>query len=276
MTRALTPTLLLLAAACAGPGLPRTPRGEEVLRVLGAVKGGPFRLGPADLASLRQETVRGVEPGQGRPVRYEGLDLSVLEERVELTEEADTVVLRTADHRSVAVPLSLIRELKPVLASRADGVSLKGSVVAWPNVEHHGLTTDPRAALFWAKEVVSVEFVAWDKVYGRALYLPEGAPPSAVAGAASFGWLCLPCHLLRGTGGTLGPPLVRAGRAPTPEALRAVLADHPGWTSPGAGDLGVEELGAFLTTMARVIAEEEEAGPDPAAGAPRPVLAVPR
>ena len=279
MTRSMAFPLALLAAACAGPGLPRTPHGEEVLRVEGAVKGGPFRLGKADVAALPRKMVVGVYPGSGRVVRYEGLDLWALEERVDLAEGADTIVLDTGDHRSIAVPLSVVRELRPVLSERADGDPLAGSVVAWPIVEHHGLASDPRAALWWARDVVSVRFVAWDKVYGLALHLPEGAPAGAAAGAAIFGWRCLPCHRLRGTGGTLGPELAHAGRAPSPEKLRAALADHPGWTSPGAGapgDLGVSQLATFLHTAARVLAEEGDAGPDPPTGPPRPVLTVPR
>lgn len=152
------------------------------------------------------------------------------------------------------MPLSVVRELRPVLAARADGDPLQGRLVAWPNLAHHGITSDPRAALWWARKVVALEYVAWAKVYGRALQLPEGAPVGALAGATAFGSRCLACHRIREAGGGTGPELTPGGQAPTAQKLASVLPGHPGWASRAAGAPSTElvsQLEAFLQTVAR-------------------------
>jgi mono/diheme cytochrome c family protein len=260
MTKSSLSPLLLLALACSvGTRLPRSPRGQEVLQVRGALKGAPFRLGEADLASLRQGKVRGVDPVTGRDAIYEGVDLGALLDRLDPSAGVDTLVVRTADRRAVAVPFSVLRELRPVLAGRAGGAPLEGGrLVAWPNVAHHGLTTDPRASLWWARDVVALEYVAWARVFGRALRLPEGAPAGALAGANAFASRCLACHRIRQAGGGNGPDLAGAGPVPTVEKLAAVLPDHPGWTNSGTapGPEVVPQLAAFLGAVARTPAED--------------------
>ncbi len=260
MTRSSLSTLLLLAVACSvGTRLPRSPRGQEVLQVRGELKGAPFRLGEADLASLKQGKVRGVDPVTGRDATYEGVDLAALLDRLDSSAGIDTLVVRTADRRAVAVPFSVLRELRPVLAARAGGAPLEGRLVAWPNVAHHGLNTDPRAALWWARDVVALEYVSWARAFGRALRLPEGAPVGALAGATAFASRCLACHRIRQAGGGNGPDLARAGLAPTVEKLAGVLPDHPGWASSGAEAPPpevVSQLAAFLGTVARTPAED--------------------
>lgn len=272
MTRSSLPPLLLLALACSvGTRLPRAPRGQEVLQVRGAMKGAPFRLGQADLDGLKQGKVRGIDPVTGRDATYQGVDLAALLDRLELTGGADTLVLRTADRQAVPVPLSVIRELRPVLAARAGGSPLDARLVAWPNVAHHGLTTDPRAALWWARRVVALEYVSWAKVMGRALRLPEGAPAGALPGATAYGDRCLACHRIRQAGGTNGPDLARAGEAPSAERLASVLPGHPGWASPGTAPPRpevVSQVAAFLGTVART--PEDDAEPEPEGPRRRP------
>ncbi|HET6438245.1 MAG TPA: hypothetical protein VFG59_09305 [Anaeromyxobacter sp.] len=255
-------SILLLAAllgACSGARLPKTPRGEAILQVRGAVKHAPFRLGEQDLAALRQGKLRGVDPETGREASYEGVDLSALEDRLDLTGGADTLVLRTADRRAVPIPLSLLQELRPVLAGRRDGTPLSELMVAWPNVEHHGFSTDPRASLWWAHKVIALEYVAWARSYGRALHVVEGAPPGALAGGAVFGMRCSACHRVHEVGGANGPDLGRVGESLTPERLREILRGHPGWDVPGAEpplDATAGQLLAFLRTMARTPAPD--------------------
>jgi len=248
--------LLPLALACARTSrLPHGPADGAALEVSGALRGGPFRLGEADLDALPQRAVRGVAP-QGRETRFEGVDLSrTIEERVVLTGAADTLVVRTEDGRAIPVPLSVVREIGPVLAGRADGAALPGRVLAWPNVERRGIASDPRAALWWARGVVALELVDAGRAYGPALRVPEGAPAGALAGAGLFAARCLACHRVRGAGGAAGPDLTRT--APAVERLRALLPGHPGWAAEAApdGGRGPEELAAFLRTVAAVPVE---------------------
>ena len=261
--------LLALAAAglacSSGPRLPRTAD-AVALEVGGAVKGGPFRLSEADVAALPRGEVQGVDPRTGQAARYEGLALAALEERVELERGADTLVLRSADGEAVPVPLSVVRQHRPVLARRAEGAAEDAPVVAWPNVAHHGLNTDPRAPLWWVRRVVRIDFVPWHRVYGRALRIPEGAPGGALAGARTFGSRCIGCHELRGTGGANGPALEQGGAFTAPARLREILADHPG---VGGGGLPapaaerIEELATFLEVIAEVPREEGEGDEGP-------------
>lgn len=274
-------SLLLLAFACSGTRLPRGPSGPEVLEVRGGVKGAPFHLGEADLATLEQGKARGVAPGSPREAVYQGVDLAALKDRLELSAGTDTLVVRTADRRAIPIPLAVVLQLHPILASRADGAPVAGRRVAWPNVEHHGLTSDPRAALWWAHDVVALEYVSWARTYGRALRLPEGAPAGARAGAGVYGSRCLECHRLRKAGGTNGPELVRGEQAPSAERLTAVLPGHPGWSSAGtepARPEVVSQLAAFLFTVARTPPPEEEPPEaEPAReGPPEPPLTPPR
>ncbi len=277
MTRSPLPALLLLALACStGTRLPRAPRGREVLQVRGSLKGAPFRLGEADLASLTQGKVRGVDPRGAREATYQGVDLAELLDRLDLSGGADTMVLHTADRRAVAVPLAVVRELRPVLADRADGTPLGSRLAAWPDVARHGVKSDPRASLWWAHDVVALEYVSWARAFGRPLSIPEGAPPGALAGEGVFGDRCLACHQVRNAGGTNGPELARDGRSPSAGELAAILPGHPGWTSRGAAPPRpevVSQLAAYLWTVARTPAQEADAKePEPPPPAPAPAL----
>lgn len=257
---------VVVGLACSsGPRLPKTTD-AVALEVGGAVKGGPFHLSEADMAALPQGEVRGVDPRTGQASRYEGLALAGLEERVELDRGADTLVLRSADGEAIPIPVSVVRQLRPVLAARADGAALEGRVLAWPNVEHHGLTTDPRAPLWWVRRVVKIEFVPWRDAYAKALQLPEGAPPGALAGARTFGSRCIGCHELRGAGGANGPALEQGGPFTELARLRALLADHPGAggrNAPPPAEERVEELATFLKVIAETKPEgdADDAGP---------------
>ncbi len=259
-----------LGAGCSsGPRLPSSARGAVLLEVGGDVKGGPFRLGQADLAGLAQREVRGVDPS-GRDATWKGVDLAKLEERVELTKGADTLVARSGDGRSAAIPLSVVRQLRPVLALSSGGAGLAAPALAWPYVEHFGLRTDPRAPQWWVDHVVRIDFVAWADVYGRALRIPEGAPAGALAGARTFATRCIGCHGMRGAGGSVGPNLSKGGAWTEPESLRSVLAGHPGWTGPGLvppAEERIPELAAFLRTVA-IAGEPDEEPSEPAPSGP--------
>jgi hypothetical protein len=260
MTKSALLALLLLGLACSvGTRLPRSPRGPEVLQVQGPLRGAPLRFGEADLAALEQGKVRGVDPATGRESTYEGVDLAKLLDRLDLRGGADTLVLRTAGRQAVPIPFSVIRQLRPVLAGRAEGAPLASRLVAWPNVAHHGLTSDPRAALWWARGVVALEYVSWSRVFGRALLLPEGAPGGALAGAGVFADRCLACHRIREAGGLAAPELTRDGKAPSADRLASVLPGHPGWSSPGTAPPRPEvvgQLAAFLSAVARTPVED--------------------
>jgi len=242
-----------------GSRLPRTAHGPVVLEVRGAVKGGPYQLADADLAALGQRTVRGVDPaaGSAQAARFTGVDLAaLLGDHLELTGDADTVVFHTADLMEVPVPLSVIRQLRPTLADRADDARLEGNgarLVAWPNVAQPGVTSDPRAAGWWAHRVTALEVVSAVRTVGRALALPEAAPAGARAGAALYGERCLACHRLRAVGGRRGPELTRVTGRVTAADLRRKLQDHPGWHLPGQAQPTAEaaaQLDTFLRTVA--------------------------
>jgi len=256
--------LLGLSLACStGPRLPKAT-GEAALEVDGDVRGGPFRLTQADVEALHPGKARGVDPADGRAAVWEGPDLAALEERVELEKGADTLVVRSADGQAVAIPLTVVRQLHPILAERADGHPLPAAQLAWPNVAHHGMDTDPRAPLWWVRRVVKIDFVSWERAYGRALRLPEGAPRGALAGARAYGMRCIGCHGLRGAGGAAGPDLAKGGPFTDPARLRELLRGHPGWEAPDVlappADERAGELAAFLRTIAAAPPEAEAEG----------------
>lgn len=253
--------LLLVALGCSsGPRLPRAPQGEVVLEVRGAVKGGPYRLGREDLEALPRRKVVGIDPATGRRAEWEGPELATLAStRVELARGADTLVLRTSDRRAVIVPLTLVRQFRPVLADRADGQRLDERVVAWPNVDQLGLRSDPRARAWWARELTALELVnGW--AVTRALAVPPGAAEGARRGSDVFGARCLACHRMRKAGGEKGPDLTRVADRMPPDRFSALLPDHPGWHQPGLEPLGaraMQDVYAFL----RAVAVEAASGP---------------
>ncbi len=257
MKKAIATLLLGFAGCSAGPRLPAgPPRGETVLEVRGAVKGGPFRLGKADLDALPHRKVEGMDPATSRTAVWEGPELAQLAiERVELVKGADTAVIRTADRRAVPIPLTFVRMLRPVLADRADGVPIPDTVVAWPGADQRALLTDPRARQWWAHDVVAIEIVNGYTTFGRALAVPYGAPEGARPGADHFGARCTACHRLRKAGGEVGPDLTRVADRIAPTTFTALLASHPGWADTPEnppGELAARQVWAFLRSVAAV------------------------
>jgi mono/diheme cytochrome c family protein len=249
--------LFVAAAACSSKEhLPRTAQGASVLEVRGAIKGGPHELGRADLEKLPRLKVRGTDPRTGRSAEFEGTSLAVLvSDRVELRRGADTVVVRTSDRTAVPIPLPVIRQLKPVLADRMDGVRITPTEIAWPNTEQRGLATDPRAASWWARDVVALELVDWQRTYGPALAPPEGAQDEARRGAGVYVESCISCHRVRGQGGERGPDLTTVASRIAPQKFAELLPSHPGWNDRRLRDGSEDSIGevwAFLRGVASV------------------------
>lgn len=247
--------LLAFAAACSSkPRLPAAPHGAPVVEVRGALRGGPHALGRADLEQLPRLKVVGQEPRSGTMAVWEGTSVATLvSERVQLQKGADTAIVRTADRAAIPVPLTMIRQLKPVLADHADGVRLGASVLAWPTDHQRGLATDPRSATWWARDVVAFEIVEWQRTFGPALEAPEGSVDRARVGASLYGDSCIACHRMRGVGGERGPDLTTVASRLGPAAFAALLPSHPGWRERGITEIGPEAttaLWSFLTAVA--------------------------
>jgi hypothetical protein len=244
--------VLLAACGTAKTPLPRAAPGTGILEVRGAVKGAPVPLSERELRALPQRAIRGVDPATGREATWMGVPLAVLvNDRVERKKGADTVIVRTADKAAVPIPITLVRQLHAVLADRADGERVP-LVVAWPNAEQIGLTTDPRQPLWWAHDVVALEIVDFQAALGRALWPPEGAPDGARLGSDTFASRCIACHALRGAGGQKGPDLTEVATRLSPEAFRKHLETHPGWAQRGYETPGPEaalDLWSFLRSV---------------------------
>jgi len=268
MTRA-SPMLLAVtvAAACTGgQRLPSAPHGEPVIEVRGAIKGGPYRLGETDLAALPRRELRGVDPTTGRESRWEGPDLASLVKRVELSRGADTVIVHTQDRMAIPIPITMIRQLRPVLADHAEGAPFAGRLLAWPSAEQRGLASDPRAALWWARGVTSLELVNGQRTYGRALFVPEAALEGARLGEEIFESRCVACHRVRKMGGQKGPDLTRAADRLKLEPLRALLENHPGWNQRGLEPLAEEAPTQVLAFLRSVSAYAASGAPGGAGG----------
>ncbi len=258
--------VLGLLLACANRGyLPTTAQGEKVLEVRGALKYGAYALGRGDLARLPRRTVRGVDPVTGRTATWEGVSVAALViDRVELAKTgADTAIVRTADRAAIPIPLTVIRQWRPVLADRADGAPLAAPVLAWPTLEQRGIETDPRSEGWWAREVVAFELVDWQRALAPALAAPDGSPDAARRGSSLSADRCLRCHRMRGVGGERGPDLTTVAARLQPGPFAALLDHHPGWKvteGDGPGPDGPQELWSFLRAMA---AATTGARPDP-------------
>jgi mono/diheme cytochrome c family protein len=261
--------LVVAAAACSSrPRLPAAPHGEPVVEVRGALSGGPYALGRADLDQLPRATVVGEEPHSGKQVVWEGTSVaSLVSERVQLRKGADTAIVRTADRAAIPVPLTMIRQLKPVLADHGDGVPLRGSVLAWPTDHQKGLATDPRAVTWWARNVVAFDIVEWQRTFGPALAAPEGSADGARRGASLYGESCVSCHRMRGVGGERGPELTTVAARLGSAAFEALLPSHPGWRERGITDIGPEQTTA-LWSFLRAVAQAAALPGEPAEPAP--------
>ncbi|WP_242344064.1 hypothetical protein [Anaeromyxobacter terrae] len=246
--------LLLAFAACSsGPRLPRTAQGEKVIEIRGAVEGGPYAVGEKDLAAMPRRGVRGVDPVTGREALWEGTPLALLvSDRVAPKKGTDTVIVRTTEGTAVPIPLTVIRQLRPVLADRTDGAPIAMRVLAWPNLEQAGLTTDPRQASWWAHGVRALEIVSWQGTLGTALAAPPGAPDRARLGSGEFGARCVACHRLRSAGGERGPDLTAVADRLSHDRFRELMRNHParsdGIEPPGAE--ASEDLWTFLRAVA--------------------------
>src|SRR5207249_2240333 len=111
--------------ACSSAPKPTAAHGEVVLSVRGKVVHGPFVYGRDDLPGLRRRSFRARPPAGGPVATFEGVNVAaLLAERMEVARDADTAIVRSRDGYAVAVPLVSLRQLRPVLADRADGQPL--------------------------------------------------------------------------------------------------------------------------------------------------------
>ena len=260
--RLLALALVLTAAGCRAPR-PHTDTGDTVLSVQGRVVGGAARFGKDDLAQLPRQALRGTDPRGGAEASFTGIALQkLLGEALELDRGADLVVVSGKDGYEMAIPLSVLRQHRPVLADTVDGVPLAQArpasaplLLAWPTADSPGLATDPRARWWWVDGVTKLEVRSWLGTYGRALRVPPGAAGEARPGADAFQSDCIMCHRVRGTGGRRGPELTERLAAPeAQEAFAAAIRSHArlpeaapvAETSPAA----VRAIGSFLRAVA--------------------------
>ena len=228
-------TRLLLAASLLACSSARQfpTRGEPVVSFEGKVERGPHVVGTDDLKTLTRRAFKATTPSGGAPVRFEGLSIApFLGDRIELKHEADLALFRGEGGMVAAVPLTSVRQLKPVLADTVDGAPVSGwrkeaapLQLAWPVEEWPGIESDPRLRWWWVGAVTKVELVSWNATYGKALRVPPGASDVARLGADVLGTSCMGCHRVRGAGGTRGPELT-AALAPEPTAFATALRDH--------------------------------------------------
>src|ERR1700674_5832574 len=122
-TRLLLAVLLL---RCSGARQFPT-RGEPVVTFEGKVERGPHVVGADDLKTLTRRAFKAATPSGGAPVRFEGLSIApFLGDRIELKREADLALFRGEGGMVAAVPLTSVRQLKPVLADTVDGAPVSG------------------------------------------------------------------------------------------------------------------------------------------------------
>lgn len=259
--RKLCLIVVLLVSCSGGARLPKAAQGTPLVAVRGAVKEGPFALGRADLEKLPRRAVHGIDPVSLREAVWEGTSVAeIVSRRVELRKGADVVIVRTADGSAISIPITVILQLKPVLADRADGTRLPSMVLAWPTREQRGLETDPRAGQWWARDVVAFEIADWQRTYAPALATPDGAADGARRGSGWYGERCISCHRMRGVGGERGPDLTAVAARLHPAPFAALLQKHPGWNGTG-GDPPGEEAASDLLAFLRAVAAAPAAAP---------------
>ncbi len=263
---------LALIAGCRSAPRPAAPRGEPVFRLEGRVENGPFLFGAADLAALPRLSFRAREPVTGRTATFEGPSVAAMVTTVaEPKRDADTLTVHGENGYAVAVPLIAVKQLKPVLAERADGRPIAewlreggtptaAPLLAWPNVDAPGLDTDPRARSWWVAGVTAATVDSWDRTYGRALRVPPGADDDARLGAGAITVDCLTCHRVRGVGGTRGPDLTDALHGKTEQTFVSQIRAHAravdGPRALEGGDESLRRIASFLEAI-------ETAGPPP-------------
>ncbi|HEX9290367.1 MAG TPA: c-type cytochrome [Anaeromyxobacteraceae bacterium] len=282
-------TRVLFAAAlvaCSG-ARSRTPRGEPVLSFEGKVEHGPYGFGKDDLPRLPRRGFKAVAPMTGKSASFEGVAVApILADVVEVRKDADTAIFHGRGGYAVPVPVSALRQIKPVLADKVDGIAVgewrEGAAplqLAWPNVDQPGIESDPRARWWWVGGVTKVEMQSWVGTYGKALRVPPGASDDARLGADAISVSCIGCHRVRGVGGTRGPEL-KDGGARDPQAFAAMLRDHLGRTSgmdvPETSPAAARQIAAFLRALeiAGTRPEEEIQPPEPPPPLPPPVPGV--
>ncbi|HEU4384562.1 MAG TPA: hypothetical protein VFR85_13830 [Anaeromyxobacteraceae bacterium] len=298
MRTASAASLALALLGCSGTPRPRLPPGEAALTIEGRLEDGPLDLRASDLRALPRRAFRAREPSTGREALFEGVSVAdLLLDAVRPKRGADTLVVRGRGGREATVTRTRLRDLRPILADRADGkpiedwareagLGLEAPLLAWPNLDQPGLALDPRAPSWWVSGVSTLAVETWEASYGAALALPGAASDEARRGQARFADHCLPCHRLRGAGGTRAPAIVPPGWPPDRIATRleAHGADSA-WIPPGAdGAVARREIAAFLQAAAASSEPQEDRPgeaeeparrpepPPPPGPAPRPPL----
>jgi mono/diheme cytochrome c family protein len=270
--------VLLALSACGGRARPRLPPGEVALTVEGRLEDGPLDLRPAELRAFPHRALRGREPVTAREALFEGVSVAdLLADAVRPQPGVDTLVVRGRNGREALVALTRLRDLRPVLADRADGKAiaewareagapLQAPLLAWPDLEQPGLALDPRVPAWWVEGVSTLALESWVASYGQALALPPEASDQARRGVERVAGHCLPCHRVRGAGGTRGPDLARSLAGWPAVRIAARLEGHSAeaWLPPGAdGDEARREIAAFLQAVASTPAPLEERAGEP-------------
>lgn len=226
----------------------------------GRVEHGAYRFGADDLLTLPRRGFKAVTPWVPDPMTFDGISVvGVLSEAVSLAGDADTAVFYGERGYRAAVPLPVIRQMRPILADRASGGPLAGwrtgaapLQLAWPTLDHPGIDTDPRLRWWWVGGVSRVELQTWTKTYGKALRVPVGARDDARRGSELVSISCITCHQVRGTGGTAGPPLTAAPRDPA--RFAGYLSDHfakvsASASAPAISAADAARIAAFLRAV---------------------------
>ena len=271
--RVLTVAVLV---ACSGPQ-PRPPKGEVAVSFEGRVENGPFRFGKDDLARLPRHGFKAVSPFTGKEAKFEGLAVTaILADVLELAKGGDTAVFHGQGGYAAPVPIAALRQLRPVLADKVDGVSVgewrrdaAPLQLAWPNVEQPGIDSDPRMRWWWVPGVRKGEIQNWIATYGRALRVPQGSSDEARLGAEAISVSCIGCHMVRGVGGTRGPELKNAAVRRDPRAFTARMREHLAKASgmksaPETSSVAARQIAAFFhaVDLAGTRPEEEVQPPE--------------
>ena len=253
-------TALLAVLARSPPAPPgrgcRAPRaGSAVLEVRGAVKGGPFALGAAHLAALPRRTRARRGSGHRAARALGGTSLAALVlERVELTEGADTVLVRTADRQAVPIPLTLVRQLPPGPGGprRRRAARERGAGVA--HLEQRGLASrSARAALVGARRGGARAGQLAAHLRPRSPR-PRARPDGRGSARSVFGARCIACHRLRERGRRARPGPHPPGGAHVGGGVPGAPGAPPGLAGARAGVRGglARQVWAFLRAVESV------------------------